>query len=143
MKIPVAVISSLVALVACASNQQSTALPFFPQVAPQPPGFDEVWLLAAFSGEVVVEDGCVKVRSPGATHGTTVLWYQGIELGRDASGFFLYHVQSGNITRFNTLSKFGGGDAPAKYINYAYPEVASRCGPPYSYGYPANVYDAP
>jgi hypothetical protein len=132
----------LLALVACASNQASSPLPFFPQVAPQPPGLDEVWLLAAYRGEVIVENGCVKLRSPDGTLSTTVLWYQGVELDRDESGLLL-RGPGGSITRFNTLSEFGGGEASPEYVERDYPEVARRCGPPYAYGYPANVYDAP
>jgi hypothetical protein len=134
---------SFLALVACASNQANSPLPFFPQVAPPPPGFEEPWLLSAFSGELVVEDGCVKLRSPKGSRGTTVLWYQGIELDRDSSGLFLRVDGSEQVTRFNVSSDFGGGEAPTGYIDGAYPEVARRCGPPYLYGYPTNAFDAP
>jgi hypothetical protein len=144
MKILAGVSSSLIALVACTSNPRSSELPFFPQVAPTPLGLDEVWLTAAFNGEVVVEKGCVRVRHPEGKNSTTVLWYQGIELSQDASGMSLRDARSGRVlTRFNALTDFGGGTAPAEYIEQRYPEVARRCGPPYAYGYPANIYDAP
>jgi hypothetical protein len=144
MKILAVMSSSLLALVACANNPRESELPFFPQVRPTPPGLDEVWLTAAFTGQVVNEKGCVKVRHPRTERSTTVLWYQGIELGKDSSGMFLRDAQSGKIlTRFNTITDFGGGTAPADYIGQSYPEVARRCGPPYAYGYPASIYDAP
>jgi hypothetical protein len=134
---------SVLALAGCASHQAGAPLPFFPQAAPAPPGLDEVWLTAAFSGQVVIEKGCVKVRSPGARHGTTVLWYQGIALDRDESGLFLRVVHNGKVTRFDTPSQFGGGDVGTDDVETSYPDVARRCGPPYAYGYPANAYDAP
>jgi len=143
MKILATVGLSFLTLVACSSDRVSSSLPFFPQVAPQPPGSEELWLLAAYRGKLVVENGCVRLRPLEGTHSTTVLWYQGIELDRDKSGLLLRGGRSGKITRFNTLSEFGGGEAPAEYIERDYPEVARRCGPPYAFGYPANVYDAP
>jgi hypothetical protein len=143
MKIPAVSALIFLALVACASGQASFPLPFFPQVAPQPLGLDEIWLTAAFDGTVVVEDGCVKVRSPDTKRSTTVLWYQGIELGQDESGLFLRAARDGNVTRFETPSKFGGGSVPPEHMERDYPAVARRCGPPYAYGYPSGAYNGP
>ncbi|MFO1474922.1 MAG: hypothetical protein U1F20_10755 [Lysobacterales bacterium] len=144
MRPSILVVLMPLALAACTSNPARSRLPFFPQVAPTPPGgYDPTWLTAAFEGEVVVENGCVKVRYPGARPSTTVLWYQGIELDRDERGLFLRDESGAHVTRFHTMTQFGGGEAPAKYIEKAYPEIARRCGPPYAYGYPANVYDSP
>ena len=135
--------SVLLALVACASHQAGLPLPFFPQVAPQPPGLDEVRLLGAYRGELIVENGCGKLRSPDGTHSTTVLWHQGVALERDESGLLFRSSPAGSITRFNTLSEFGGGEASPEYVERDYPEVAQRCGPPYASGYPVNAYGAP
>ena len=143
MRTPAIFTLLLVALAACASNRANTPLPFFPQAAPQPPGLEEIWLLAAYRGEVIVEKGCVKLRSAGGARTTTMLWYQGIELAQDEAGLFLRGGPGGKITRFNTLSDFGGGEAQREHVERDYPEVARRCGPPYAYGYPANVYDTP
>jgi hypothetical protein len=138
MKIWTVVGLSFVLLGGCASKQAAQPLPFFPQVAPQPPGLEEIWLTAAFEGRLVVENGCVKVRSPKTQQGSTVLWYQGIELDRDRFGLFLRSSHTGNVTRFNTPVKFGGGAVSEEYIERDYPEVARRCGPPYFFGYPAD-----
>jgi hypothetical protein len=144
MKILAAISLSFLALVACASGQVSVPLPFFPPTAPQPPGLVEVWEITdVIIGKAVVENGCVKVRSPNTKRGTTVLWDQGIELDRDKSGLFLRGRHNGSITRFNTLSEFVVGPAYAEYIEPAYPDVAHQCGPPYRYGLPANAIDAP
>jgi hypothetical protein len=129
---------SFLLLAGCASNQVAQPLPFFPQVAPPPPGLEEVWLTAAIDGKLVVENGCVKVRSPKAQQSSTVLWYQGIDLGRDKVGLFLRNSHTGNVTRFNVQAKFGGGSASAEHIRRDYPEVARRCGPPYAFGYPTD-----
>ena len=138
MKIWTVVGLSLVLLGGCASKQAAQPLPLFPQVAPQPPGLEEIWLAAAFEGVLVVENGCVKVRSPKTQQSTTVLWYQGVELDQDRFGLFLRSSHTSNVTRFNVAVTFGGGAASEAYIERDYPEVARHCGPPYALGYPAG-----
>ena len=143
MKAKIAVGSLSFVIAACASDPTSAHLPFFPQIAPTPPGLDAIALTAAFSGKVIVENDCVKVRYPGAKRSTTVLWYQGIELDRDERGVFFRDKSGAHVTRFHTMTRFGGGEASTEDIEKSNPEIARRCGPPYAYGYPANVYDQP
>ena len=123
----------------CASHQVTQPLPFFPQAAPPlPGGLKEVRLLMGFGGELVVENDCVKLRYRKGQQSTTVIWHQGLELGRDKIGLFIRNSHTGGITRFNVPVKVGGGDALPEYVQRAYPEVARRCGPPYALGYPAD-----
>ena len=143
MKIVATAAISLAFLSACASHVLDESTPFFPKVAPPHAGTEQVMLTAAFRGEPIVERGCVKVRSPGSSSATTVLWYQGAELGRDAQGLFLRDQRSSRMVRFNEPANFGGGSAPSEYVERAYPEVARRCGGPYAFGYLGDPHAAP
>jgi hypothetical protein len=132
MKIAIGLLMSTL-LLGCASADPNEPLPFLPMLAPPPPGTHEIRYTAAQTGKLVVEKGCVKIMS--GRHAETVLWHQGTELGRDASGLFLRETHSGQVVRFGTTTTFGGGNLPEDYVARAYPELAQRCGPPYGSGW--------
>jgi len=122
----------IVAAVGCTDVPLSQG-PFLPLLDPPAPGQDEVFLTAAFGGIPVVDRGCVRIRAGSST--STVLWHHGTELDRDATGYFLRNAKTGTGYRFGQVMSFGGGEMPREWVEAQNPEVARRCGPPYSSGW--------
>ncbi len=135
MKLIATAVLPVIVVAACSSIVSSQGMPFLPRVAPPPPGVEQVMLAGLIGGELIVDKGCVKLKSAGSNIATTVLWYEGAELVRDENGILLRQSSSGTHVRFGTRANFGGGSAPAAYIEQAYPEVAKVCGGPYAFGY--------
>ncbi len=124
----------LTAVTGCAELHSATE-PFLPLLAPPAPGEDEIFMLSSGSGIPVVDRGCVRIKSTHSRRMGTVLWHQGTELGNDTNGCFLRNVRTGSVYRFGQVISFGGGEMPTEWAASQYPEVARRCGPPYSTGW--------
>lgn len=134
MKIRYLLALGLLVLLGCATRQ-ATTVPFLPMLGPTPAGAEEVYLTGMFAGELVIDRGCVRVRSASAGQTRTILWHRGTERGHDSAGYFLRDARIGKVVRFGTTFSFGGGEMPEEWVQRDYAEVARRCDPPYGSGW--------
>ena len=121
------------ALLTGCATQGALLEPLLPLEAPPPPDLSVVALTAASSGVLVLDHDCVRVRNGRKLR--TVIWMRNTRLGHDETGYFLSRTGSDRIYRIGTHLEFGGGELDEASTARAYPEIASRCGPPYGQGW--------
>ncbi|MGY4517230.1 hypothetical protein [Lysobacter sp. HA18] len=124
-------IALVATLVAGCTTHGPPAQPLLPLEAPPPRGLQAIALTAGEYGVLVVNHGCVRVKSDQKIR--TVLWSKNTRLDYDEHGYFLHREGSERRYRVGAPIEFGGGALGITPAGTNL-QVIRRCGPPYHQG---------
>ena len=104
----------------------------FAKLPPPPAGTEEVWLTAGASGYLVIDSGCLKIKSDtnGSLH--TPYWHSAFELISNKKMVGVHSKITGKTYPVGTYVRLGGGvmdDETAQKID---PAAARQCGKPFA-----------
>lgn len=126
-------------LLGCQAPQQSSKWGgpdvLLPLTRAPKPGAIESGATAAFTGRLILSEGCVRVVDPATNRAVTVLWHHETELIESGAGYGLRNRRTGITRQVGEIVRFGGGGIRREAVEMEYPEIAARCGDPYLSGW--------
>lgn len=104
----------------------------FAQLPPPASGTEEVWLTGGASGYLVIDNGCLRIRSAetGALH--TPYWHSAFELVTNNRGVGVHSKVTGKTYLIGTFVRVGGGAMDSATARNIDPVAAQQCGEPFA-----------
>ena len=120
----------LTLLISCAHTPSSKVV--FAQLPSPPEGTEEVWLTARDSGYLVLDNGCLRIRSVENGRIHTPYWHSVFELVSNEEVISVRSKLTGNTYPVGTYVRVGGGVMDETTARQIDPVAAKKCCPPFA-----------
>ena len=128
----------LIFLAGCTHLAVDTNSVYFPQMPPPQPGHEEILLTAGGSGYLVIDRGCVRLRSDTDHKISTILWHRGFQLVKNGKSVAIKSIRTGKLYPIGTHVEIGGGAMSQEAAERIDPVAARQCGPLFGSGWIAE-----
>jgi len=118
----------LLLMAGCQHRPVEADMIYFPQMPSPQPGAEEIMLLASGSGYLVIDRGCVRLKSSASGKMSTLFWHRRFELVNHGASVAVRDTVAGNIYPIGDHIRIGGGQLTKSSAIRIDPIAVKKCG---------------
>ena len=128
----------LLFLTSCVHRATETKKVYFPQMPEPQLGVEDVWLTGGDSGYLVIDRGCVRLKSDTDHKIATIFWHHAFQLALNGNSIAIKSSRTGKLYEIGTHVSIGGGTMSTEAAQQIDPIAVGRCGPRFASGWIAE-----